>query len=367
MKKAPDQMKFFSELSERLTTTNEFFGVVLLDSIDRNFGLKNLVISFFDPEGNFLSWVDKKGLLLNSKTHPYNSFQPNDVVRHIIYQKSVKEQLTYFNVEPRLYRSKELINSFDYDNSQYVLFLEENFNAHYSITLAFGINAYIQIKFFNTFDQGDFTKEDIHLFEEIYVFVANSYSNFKKHEQAKIISETKNKIISIGAKAFLITDDFRHILSLNDCAKEYITDIFGDAINCDLELNEECHWLSMIMPSKKEQLNGVVKKTIKNYVFEIHIHDQTYSNKIIDRYYWITISKKEDNSQINHVTQNLQLTITERKIVELMYKGLTYKSIASDLVISYHTVKKHIENIYKKLNVNSRYELYSWLDQHNKN
>ena len=45
-----------------------------------------------------------------------------------------------------------------------------------------------------------------------------------------------------------------------------------------------------------------------------------------------------------------------------MYNGLTYQAIADELIISYHTVKKHIQNIYIKCGVNSRYQLYKWLE-----
>ena len=49
-------------------------------------------------------------------------------------------------------------------------------------------------------------------------------------------------------------------------------------------------------------------------------------------------------------------------VAELMYNGLTYKAIADELVISYHTVKKHVQNIYTKCGVKSRFQLYKWLE-----
>ena len=45
-----------------------------------------------------------------------------------------------------------------------------------------------------------------------------------------------------------------------------------------------------------------------------------------------------------------------------MCQGLTYKAIADELVVSYHTVKKHVQNIYSKCGINSRYELYKWME-----
>ena len=52
------------------------------------------------------------------------------------------------------------------------------------------------------------------------------------------------------------------------------------------------------------------------------------------------------------------LTPAEKRIAELLDEGYTYKQIAAELVISYHTVKKHVENIYSKLGISSRYQLY---------
>ncbi len=52
-----------------------------------------------------------------------------------------------------------------------------------------------------------------------------------------------------------------------------------------------------------------------------------------------------------------KLTPQEQKIVEEIRKDKTNKQIASDLFISTSTVKTHINNLYKKLNVSSRDEI----------
>lgn len=49
-----------------------------------------------------------------------------------------------------------------------------------------------------------------------------------------------------------------------------------------------------------------------------------------------------------------QLTSREKEILEYLSKGFLYKEIASELFISKETVKKHIHNIYEKLQVQSR-------------
>jgi DNA-binding NarL/FixJ family response regulator len=50
------------------------------------------------------------------------------------------------------------------------------------------------------------------------------------------------------------------------------------------------------------------------------------------------------------------LTERELEVLEHLSKGLSYEQIADNLFISYGTVRKHVENIYRKLKVNNRVE-----------
>lgn len=48
------------------------------------------------------------------------------------------------------------------------------------------------------------------------------------------------------------------------------------------------------------------------------------------------------------------LTRREQEILTELEKGLTYKEIAEQLTISYHTIHTHVKNIYEKLHAKSR-------------
>ena len=50
------------------------------------------------------------------------------------------------------------------------------------------------------------------------------------------------------------------------------------------------------------------------------------------------------------------LTSRETEVLEQLSKGLPYTSIADNLFISPSTVRRHIENIYTKLQVHSKLE-----------
>lgn len=58
-----------------------------------------------------------------------------------------------------------------------------------------------------------------------------------------------------------------------------------------------------------------------------------------------------------HENTNEQLTVREHEVAKLLITGDTYKQIAWRLNISPDTVRQHIKNIYRKLQINSRVQL----------
>ncbi len=66
-------------------------------------------------------------------------------------------------------------------------------------------------------------------------------------------------------------------------------------------------------------------------------------------------------SKIHDLAKSAGLSDREITIIPLMYQGLGNKQIALELYISPKTVGNHIYNIYRKLNISSRYELLARL------
>jgi DNA-binding NarL/FixJ family response regulator len=55
-------------------------------------------------------------------------------------------------------------------------------------------------------------------------------------------------------------------------------------------------------------------------------------------------------------TECVQLTSREIEVLDQLSKGLQYHKIADNLIVSIGTVRKHVENIYKKLQVHNKLE-----------
>ena len=81
-----------------------------------------------------------------------------------------------------------------------------------------------------------------------------------------------------------------------------------------------------------------------------------YSRKTLTEH--IMKPKASNNLLDRAATSNL--TLREKKILTLVASGYSNKIISDRLRISPHTVKTHIRNIYKKINVNNRFQAVLW-------
>lgn len=72
-------------------------------------------------------------------------------------------------------------------------------------------------------------------------------------------------------------------------------------------------------------------------------------------------SKTEAQKELQ--PQDFNLSERETEILKLLAKGLSYQQIANELFISHGTVRKHVENIYDKLHINSKAQAVSMAHQ----
>ncbi len=111
----------------------------------------------------------------------------------------------------------------------------------------------------------------------------------------------------------------------------------------------------LIFEALKAGASGYIMKTTETHLLIDAIIDIQNGGSPMS----YQIARKVVNSFYQHtsLTSDFQkLSDREKEILELLDKGFRYKEIASNLFISTETVRTHIRNIYKKLQVNSRTE-----------
>ena len=63
--------------------------------------------------------------------------------------------------------------------------------------------------------------------------------------------------------------------------------------------------------------------------------------------------------------EEIKLSEREIEVLEQLSKGLSYKLIAKNLILASGTIRKHVENIYRKLQVHNKLEAVQKAKQNN--
>ena len=63
---------------------------------------------------------------------------------------------------------------------------------------------------------------------------------------------------------------------------------------------------------------------------------------------------EKDPQEINGFSSEENLTQRELEVLKSLAEGNSYLEIANGLFISHETVKKHLKNIYRKMNVKNK-------------
>ena len=67
------------------------------------------------------------------------------------------------------------------------------------------------------------------------------------------------------------------------------------------------------------------------------------------------------------LSERFQLTRREQDVLDCLLNGRSNREIESELYISIHTVKAHIQNIYKKMGISKRGDLIQFIKDSDKN
>lgn len=125
---------------------------------------------------------------------------------------------------------------------------------------------------------------------------------------------------------------------------------------CNIEVEMEIEKTAL-----KNQIQGLFYKNdppdiIAKGISAILKGDLWYSRKSLKNY----LFEANPSMNISEHVESSNLTFREREILTLVASGCSNKNIADNLCISSHTVKTHIYNIYKKINVSNRLQAALW-------
>ncbi len=186
------------------------------------------------------------------------------------------------------------------------------------------------------------TKENMNILEILYE-TKEKDEKIKQLATEKIKESKKSKqnfklFITVSLIALLIIGLLLHILYLH----KKNTDIVLEAKNKEIKQYLEQLQLLKLREDKQKARSGQKDNSNVqiNFEEEFRIHREEFCQQFVKEY---------------------DLTNREFEILKLICEGLSNEEIAKKLFISKNTVKTHLRNIYEKLNVKNRLEIFKKL------
>lgn len=206
--------------------------------------------------------------------------------------------------------------------------------------------------FLSKIENGYYDKVDIARFKTIANIISSRLIQEEKIEQLQNELSIFRRKMDKSSTGYIIMNENNNVLYCNESAIRVSDLIIGG--------------------SKLFKLDQLIEKIIRKYhlhgsSFSIHKNGRSYkcvcnydiswTNSIKNNYcLFIQIDQVEEKNS-KQFKEIYQLTERETQVLQAIAKGMKNKQIADHLYISINTVKKHAQNIFEKLKVNSRAEI----------
>ncbi|WP_432664981.1 LuxR C-terminal-related transcriptional regulator [Wukongibacter baidiensis] len=310
-------LKFYNfNIAAFLLADTEYFltkpvGVNISDSLIRNYN------DYYHKTDIFQNIYSNKKVLSITDIMSYSEYEKTEY-----YNDFLKKENLYYQVAMPLKFKNELIGGIGIHKEK----KEENFTEK-ELMILNRINDLISYKLNLNLRKARLKKE--------YQLSKKCYSN-----------------LPIGV---IILDNNFEVIDFNEASKEicnYISESYdcGEGFECIINLI-----FSRVTKSRLNS-NNTIFIPLESYNIELIPIFITNMYDELERFFYLYITNIETEKivKLEKARRKYNLTKRESEVVDLVLEGLRNKEIADKLHVSPHTIKTHIENIFKKMEINNR-------------
>ncbi|MCY6958555.1 LuxR C-terminal-related transcriptional regulator [Clostridium brassicae] len=335
------------EFTFQLQEMNYNFTGNVLSSLSQIFEFYHLTFLLFDRNLNIkslegLNMNDSLFLTYKDYYHKTDIFYPE---KYINYHSNSSILIT------------DLMPYKEYEKTEYYRDFLSNQNLYFEIALPLKSNNKLLggIGIFKGKDDKFFTKQEVSILNTINKLISYKLVNILTIDKMAMEKQILKECMKQPSSAIIILDSEYKIFHYNNSLKE---------ICC--KITKEMSFSNALQKLKTIIAANTINSMTNNNYMDIQLN--SYNLKIIstalpsvinrfETFYIVYVDKISNFEEM--FPQKYNLTKRESEITSLILEGYTNKEISSKLFISPHTVKTHVENIFKKVNVNNRISLIS--------
>ncbi len=271
------------------------------------------------------------------------------------------------NISSSLLRKKVVsvtdIMSYDqFVNTEYYSDFIKKINLHYEVILPLRTDDELlgMIGVFKSKEEGEFTSRDSMILNKINDHIAYNLKTFQYINKIQTDQQLYKCCSQQSPLGILVLNQDFSLLYYNEQASLYCRDITVS---------------QSVQGAISQVLNIIIEKII-NRAFDTAVTLHSYKIRIIPQiipgpggsFDTIYITYLTGVDQLNaQVIERLagiySLSNREQEILKLIYNGFSNQEIAQKYYISIHTVKSHIESIFRKMGINKRTSLFNIINE----
>jgi DNA-binding CsgD family transcriptional regulator len=343
-------------------TEPKVFHQQVLSSLYRLFGYDKCIFWTTDRSGNIFNPI-----LHNFQDKVIETYLNEYISMDILHPQNISERLH----KKRVIYINEIMPSAAYEKTEYY----KNFMKPHNYYHELGIYLFEQDKLIGviglvrTLNEKGFRKSDVDRLEVLEKYIskllATNLRSMEQDYELKLYQAHSNQS-PIG---LIIFDQSLRVHFCNTAAMDYCKNLLvkNERWSSVPEQFIQCYLSSDVNAWQM----GYVKTILSNSLnrFTVHIVPSiSIKPGTDDKYRYLLYIEPEAICAAlgtDTLESNTSLTIRERELADLVSQGFSNQEIAAQLVISLSTVKSHLQNIFKKMDVTSRTELCSKLSKKN--
>ncbi len=334
---------FINDLEQHAQNTDRFFERDLLQIINKNFSFENMAITIYD-NFNFVGCETLNMKCRNLANIYMKGFYKSDCLAQFI-TNNIDTFITGTNYD--VVRSSDAL-SIDSKHELYTSFLNK---AALQYAAVLPVNEAFRLVIYKNVGQDDFCDEDMVLLSCLLRIVRTKYQSFSASKALKNSSKMCDTLLNDLKVGYITLNEKMNVLGYNDYAVHCLADIL------------DTRHLTSATPKLIELFSNHSVLVCKNYRLTLAIYPEIDCFGSLKRYYYITLKKLNDSADdplTNLPAPQLpfdRLTARELEVLDPFAKGSNLCEIAGNLFISEGTVKTHLKNIYRKLEIDNQRRL----------
>jgi DNA-binding CsgD family transcriptional regulator len=196
-----------------------------------------------------------------------------------------------------------------------------------------------------------FSHKDRTIFQTLAPIISNLLYLEREYEEQRKEKEMFEAFADKNTSGFILLDQNYRVIYMNQAALRIYKET---SIYKNIE-----SFIEDIAFVPRNRLNGPPMLHLQGYQTKVITHQEKFLSK--ESHFAVIIEEHQVKFPVNDDKYLNKLTKREKEVCFYLKNGCTYKEIAEKLVISIHTVNKHVKSIYQKLEVTSRASLQAKL------